>query len=186
MDPQELERVAENIGKIIDQGGPESHVLQYLQSEGFDSRDAWLAAYETRRNANAPGAAIPGGGPSIGPSGPTAQPAFPTLPPLAGGALDMLIQFGLQGTTFGLAGKLIPGVGEASREIDARAPRTSMGMKAAGAAMALPMAAASATVGRAGVGAASALARTKLALGAGAGGGAVGTYALLKRLGVIP
>jgi hypothetical protein len=126
------------------------------------------------------------GGPSIGPSGPTAQPAFASLPPMAGGALDMLIQFGLQGPTFGLAGKVVPAIGEASQEIDARAPRTSMGMKAAGAAMALPMAAASATVGRAGMGAMGALARTKLALGAGLGGGGVGAYALLKRLGVIP
>jgi hypothetical protein len=130
------------------------------------------------------------GGPSIGPSGPTAQPTLAKLPPMVGGALDMLIQFGLQGGTFGLAGKMVPAIGEASREIDARNPRTSAGMKAAGAAMAIPMAAAGATVGRAGMGAASALARSRLgqaALGTGLGGGTLlGGYQLLKRLGIVP
>jgi hypothetical protein len=122
------------------------------------------------------------GGPSIGPAGPTAQPAFPTLPPMVGGALDMLIQFGLQGATFGTAGRLIPAVGAASAEIDARNPRMSMAMKGAGSAMSLPLTMAGATVAGAGAGLAGRLLSNRLVLGA-AGGGATAAYLMNKLSG---
>lgn len=139
MDPQELDRIAGNIGKILDQGGPESDVLAYLQSEGFPSREAWLEAYRAPVQH-------PQGGPTIGPAGPTAQPSFPTLSPLAGGALDALIAYGT-GLTFGLANK-IPGVAEANAEIAQRNPRTSMALKGAGAAMSIPVGLMGATAAR--------------------------------------
>lgn len=123
------------------------------------------------------------GGPSIGPAGPTAQPAFAKLPPMAGGALDFLIQFGLQGGTFGAAGALFPAIAEQSAEIQARNPRMSTAMKGAGAAMAIPMAAGAAAVGTGLGGAALATARSRAAtaLGGGIGGGLLTRWLLSRQ-----
>lgn len=44
MDPQELARIERNLRRIIDAGGPESDVLAYLRTEGFNSREEYLDA----------------------------------------------------------------------------------------------------------------------------------------------
>lgn len=110
MDPQQIERIAGNLRKIIDQGGPEADVLAYLREEGFESREAWLEAL----NAPPP--------PTFET---TPQPPFATLPPMVGGALDALVAFGNLGA-FGLPAMLSKDTREYTEELKERAPDAYM------------------------------------------------------------
>ena len=173
MDP-DLQRVHDNIRRIIDADGPESDILAYLRTEGFGSREAWLSAWRAERNPTAESVLPPPqpepDQPSIGPSGPTEQPPFPTLPPMVGGALDALVSYGT-GLTFGAA-NAIPGVREYNQNLRERNPRLTTLLGAAGAATSIPVGIAGATAARgaagmAGRAAGSSLLRRGLKYGAG-------------------
>lgn len=117
MDPQQIERIAGNLRKIIDQGGPEADVLAYLREEGFESREAWLEAL------SAP--------PPPPPPAPAEQPPFATLPPMVGGALDALVAFGNYGA-FGLPALLSKDTREYVGELKERDPVATAAAGAAG------------------------------------------------------
>lgn len=117
MDP-ELQRIHDNIRRIIDAGGPESDILAYLRTEGFESRDEWIKAWAPPPPVN---------------TGPTPPLPFNTLPPAMGGALDALVAYG--------SGTGLPLLSEDTREyvsgLRERNPGTTTAVQAAGAATGL-------------------------------------------------
>lgn len=117
MDPEQLKAAAADFyRRAIAEGASQEQAIRLARR--------FVA---TQQAAPAPVNRRPPGG------GPTEQPPFATLPPMLGGALDMLVAFG-NGASLELAGRLSGDTGAYMDELRGRAPGVTAKTELVGAA----------------------------------------------------